>query len=100
MEPFLVTDGAGESLAGFARLQRLSVAELLRQSNRFWVVDMQGTTTLGDVGDEEDGGPVPMQVLSLLFPLSFVHFMQKKEIKLFFLVAARLQTLLLAPRMC
>eukprot|EP00285_Hemiselmis_virescens_P009890 CAMPEP_0173396948 /NCGR_PEP_ID=MMETSP1356-20130122/36973_1 /TAXON_ID=77927 ORGANISM="Hemiselmis virescens, Strain PCC157" /NCGR_SAMPLE_ID=MMETSP1356 /ASSEMBLY_ACC=CAM_ASM_000847 /LENGTH=208 /DNA_ID=CAMNT_0014356095 /DNA_START=20 /DNA_END=643 /DNA_ORIENTATION=- len=37
----------GESLAAFARMQRLSVAEMLRQSNRFWVVDMQGTSSSG-----------------------------------------------------
>lgn len=39
----------GENLQSFVRRQRLSVAAMLRQSGRFWVVDMQGMMN----GEEE-----------------------------------------------
>jgi len=54
----------GESLAAFARMQRLSVAEMLRQSNRFWVVDMQGTDY--PKGGDDVGSTVPMQIFVLV----------------------------------
>jgi len=57
----------GESLQAFARMQRLSVAEMLRQSNRFWVVDMQGASSSGTAGEEADeSGVLPMQIFVLV----------------------------------
>jgi len=57
----------GESLHAFSRMQRLSVAEMLRQSNRFWVVDMQGGSAGGGgVGEADEPSSIPIQVFVLV----------------------------------
>jgi hypothetical protein len=55
---------AGETLASFARSQRLSVAAMLRQSPKFWVVDMHGITASASdyKSDGDENGALPMQV--------------------------------------
>jgi len=52
----------GENLNGFVRRQRLSVPAMLRQSNQFWVVDMQGMMS----SEEEGGGGGPQMQVYLL----------------------------------
>jgi hypothetical protein len=60
---------AGETLGSFSRSQRLSVAAMLRQSPKFWVVDMHGVTASASdyKSDGDDNGVLPMQVLLSVF---------------------------------
>lgn len=39
---------------------------MLRQSNRFWVVDMQGTSSSSQGGDGDESGSIPMQIFVLV----------------------------------